>query len=97
MVKEPEHFLGKKIFISGGGDSALDWAIYFAEHNNSSVGLVHRSKSFRAHKDSEKVHLQEAGKIEFYTHAEVVGLKKVRINYLLSKSSKKTKKIELLM
>ena len=76
MVKEPEHFLGKKIFISGGGDSALDWAIYFAEHNDSSVGLVHRSESFRAHKDSvEKVHqLQKEGKIEFYTHAEVVGL-----------------------
>ena len=68
--------MGKKIFISGGGDSALDWAIYFAEHNSSPVGLVHRSESFRAHKDSvEKVHqLQKAGKIEFYTHAEVVGL-----------------------
>ena len=76
MVKEPEQFLGKKIFISGGGDSALDWAIYFAEHNSSPVGLVHRSESFRAHKDSvKKVHqLQKAGKIEFYTHAEVVGL-----------------------
>ena len=76
MVKEPKNFLGKKIFISGGGDSALDWAIYFAEHNSSSVGLVHRSESFRAHKDSvEKAHqLQKAGKIEFYTHAEVVGL-----------------------
>ena len=76
MVREPEHFIGKKIFISGGGDSALDWAIYFAEHNNSSVGLVHRSESFRAHKDSvEKVQqLQKEGKIEFYTHAEVVGL-----------------------
>ena len=76
MVKEPEHLIGKKIFISGGGDSALDWAIYFAEHNNSSVGLIHRSESFRAHKDSvEKVHqLHKAGKIEFYTNAEVVGL-----------------------
>ena len=76
MVKEPKQFLGKKVFISGGGDSALDWAIYFAEHNSSPVGLVHRSESFRAHKDSvEKVHqLQKTGKIEFYTHAEVVGL-----------------------
>ena len=33
MVKDPETFIGKKIFISGGGDSALDWAIYFVEHN----------------------------------------------------------------
>jgi len=77
MVKEPDAFIGKKIFISGGGDSALDWAIYFAEHNNSAVGLVHRSDSFRAHKDSvEKAYqLEKEGKIEFYTHAEVVNLK----------------------
>ncbi|MGB1971079.1 MAG: NAD(P)/FAD-dependent oxidoreductase [Flavobacteriaceae bacterium] len=76
MVKEPNHFLGKKIVISGGGDSALDWAIYFAEQNTSTVGLVHRSESFRAHKDSvEKVYqLQKEGKIELYTHAEVIDL-----------------------
>jgi thioredoxin reductase (NADPH) len=77
IVKDPEAFIGKKIFISGGGDSALDWAIYFAEHNDSSVGLVHRSESFRAHKDSvEKVaKLQKEGKIDFYTNAEVIDLK----------------------
>ncbi|MCH1517731.1 MAG: NAD(P)/FAD-dependent oxidoreductase [Flavobacteriaceae bacterium] len=77
MVREPEHFLGKKIFISGGGDSALDWAIYFAEKNDSPVGLIHRSDAFRAHKDSvEKAYqLEKEGKIEFYTHAEVVDLK----------------------
>ena len=77
MVKEPDSFLGKKIFISGGGDSALDWAIYFAEHNDSTIGLVHRSESFRAHKDSlEKVYeLQKNGKIELYIHAEVIDLK----------------------
>ena len=77
MVREPKDFLGKKIFISGGGDSALDWAIYFAERNESRVGLVHRSESFRAHKDSvDKLYqLQNHGKIDFYTHAEVVGLR----------------------
>ena len=76
MVKDPETFIGKKIFISGGGDSALDWAIYFAENNNSSVGLVHRSESFRAHKDSvDKVSkLQKEGKIDFYTNAEVINI-----------------------
>jgi len=76
MVKEPKDFLGKKIMISGGGDSALDWAIYFAENNNLPVGLIHRSDSFRAHKDSvEKAYqLHEEGKIEFFTHAEVIRL-----------------------
>jgi thioredoxin reductase (NADPH) len=40
------------------------------------VGLVHRSDTFRAHKDSvEKAYqLQKEGKIDFYTHAEIVGL-----------------------
>ena len=77
MVKEPDAFLGKKIFISGGGDSALDWAIYFAEQNDSSVGLIHRSESFRAHKESlEKVYqLQREGKIELYIQAEVISLR----------------------
>ena len=76
MVKEPKDFLGKKIMISGGGDSALDWAIYFAENNHLPVGLIHRSESFRAHKDSvEKAYqLHEEGKIEFFTHAEVIRL-----------------------
>ena len=76
MVREPESFLGKKIFISGGGDSALDWAIYFAENHNVPVGMAHRTDMFRGHKDSvEKIYeLQRQGNIELYTHAEVVGL-----------------------
>ncbi len=76
MVREPESFLGKKIFISGGGDSALDWAIYFAENHDIPVGLVHRTDMFRGHKDSvEKIFkLQKQGRIELYTHAEVLGL-----------------------
>tara|TARA_B110000971_G_scaffold103793_1_gene106739 strand:- start:143 stop:1162 length:1020 start_codon:yes stop_codon:yes gene_type:complete len=76
MVREPESFLGKKIFISGGGDSALDWAIYFAENHDLPVGLVHRTDMFRGHKDSvDKIYeLQKKGDIELYTHAEVVGL-----------------------
>ena len=76
MVREPEAFLGKKLFISGGGDSALDWAIYFAENHDIPVGLVHRTDMFRGHKDSvEKVYaLQAQGKIDLYTHAEVVDL-----------------------
>ncbi|MCB9202206.1 MAG: NAD(P)/FAD-dependent oxidoreductase [Flavobacteriales bacterium] len=76
MVKDPVKFKGKKLLISGGGDSALDWAIYFAKGYAESVTLVHRSDSFRAHKDSlEQIYkLQEKGKIKLVTHAEVVGL-----------------------
>ena len=77
IVKEPDLFKGKKVFISGGGDSALDWAIFFANQSNTSVGLVHRSESFRAHNDSvAKIYeLKNEGKLKLYTNAEVVGLK----------------------
>ena len=76
FVKEPKLFKEKKIFISGGGDSALDWAIYFAENTIISVGLIHRSEFFRAHKDSvEKIYrLKENGKIDLHTNSEVISL-----------------------
>jgi thioredoxin reductase (NADPH) len=31
MVKSKNDFAGKKVAIAGGGDSALDWAIIFAD------------------------------------------------------------------
>lgn len=75
IVKDPDQFEGKDMVISGGGDSALDWAIYFAE-KGSHVHLVHRSDRFRAHKDSvARAHeLAAAGKMELHTFAEVKGL-----------------------
>lgn len=51
MVLDPEKYRNKKIVIAGGGDSALDWAIYLAEVAKS-VTLVHRSESFRGAPDS---------------------------------------------
>lgn len=77
MVRNPEDFAGKKLVISGGGDSALDWANYFAEGEAKEVILVHRSESFRAHKDSvDKARkLEVEGKIKIMTFAEVREIK----------------------
>jgi thioredoxin reductase (NADPH) len=46
-VKNPEQFTGKRIIICGGGDSAVDWALYFAEQA-ASVTLIHRRDDFKA-------------------------------------------------
>ncbi len=51
-VKEKQNFLGKKLAIFGGGDSALDWAIDFAsssefQNSGGTVTLIHRSNTFR--------------------------------------------------
>ncbi len=50
-VKNPSEFAGKNLVIVGGGDSALDWALNFAQdgpNKAESVILVHRRDGFRA-------------------------------------------------
>jgi thioredoxin reductase (NADPH) len=50
-VKNPALFAGRNLLIVGGGDSALDWALNFAQegpHKAESVILVHRRDGFRA-------------------------------------------------
>ncbi len=76
-IKEPDVYLEKQIVISGGGDSALDWAIYFAQNQKRKISVVHRSSLFRAHKDSvsKLYELEKEGKIDIYTDSEVVDLK----------------------
>ena len=77
IIKDPEFYRGKKCVIAGGGDSALDWAIFLTEKNIASeVVMVHRRSSFRGHLDSvQKVmDLADSGKIKLITEAEVIGL-----------------------
>ena len=75
IIKDPEFYRGKKVVISGGGDSALDWTVFLADVA-SEVTLVHRRPSFRGHPDSvQKVmDLAEGGRISLLTNAEVVGV-----------------------
>ena len=50
-VEDPARFAGKNIVIVGGGDSALDWALHFAQdgpHKAQSVILLHRRDAFKA-------------------------------------------------
>ena len=75
IIKEPELYRDKKVVISGGGDSALDWAI-FLSNIAAEVTLIHRRNEFRGALDSvEKVQeLKNLGKIRLITPAEVKGI-----------------------
>ncbi len=75
FIKDPEVYRDKKVVISGGGDSALDWAIFLADVA-SEVSLVHRRNEFRGALDSvEKAReLAKLGKIQLHTEAEVIGV-----------------------
>ncbi|NER16941.1 NAD(P)/FAD-dependent oxidoreductase [Spongiivirga citrea] len=75
IIKNPEIYREKRIVIAGGGDSALDWAIYLANVAGEVV-LVHRRNEFRGALDSvEKVaELKAQGRIQLITPAEVTAL-----------------------
>ena len=50
-VRNPAQFAGKDLVIVGGGDSALDWALNFAQEGPNQAGsviLLHRRDGFRA-------------------------------------------------
>ena len=75
IIRDPEMYRNKKVVIAGGGDSALDWAIFLTDVATE-VSLVHRRNEFRGALDSvDKVQeLKDAGKINMITPAEVTGI-----------------------
>lgn len=75
FIKDPEMYRNKRVVISGGGDSALDWSI-FLSNVASKVTLIHRRNEFRGALDSvDKVQeLKNQGKINLLTPAEVINI-----------------------
>ena len=75
MIKNPEAFRDKKVILSGGGDSALDWTIFLA-NIASEVTLIHRGDTFRGAPDSaEKVfELASSGRINLILQSHITGI-----------------------
>ncbi len=75
MVLDPEKFRNKKVVIAGGGDSALDWAIFLADLA-AELHLVHRGEMFRGAPDSaEKVkNLHEQGRLTLHLNSNVTAI-----------------------
>lgn len=75
MVKNPELYRDKKLVLSGGGDSALDWTIFLSDIAQQ-VTLVHRGDTFRGAPDSaEKVFdLAKTGKINLILQSHITAI-----------------------
>lgn len=73
IVKNPEQFRDKRIVLAGGGDSALDWALYLSEIA-SKVTLIHRGSIFRGAPDNaQKVaELAEKGTIDLFLKSHLM-------------------------
>jgi thioredoxin reductase (NADPH) len=75
MILDPEKYRNKKMIIAGGGDSALDWAIFLSEVC-SELTLVHRSESFRGAPDSvaKVMALSASGKIKLLLNTNILSV-----------------------
>jgi thioredoxin reductase (NADPH) len=73
MILDPEKYRNQKMVIAGGGDSALDWAIFLSDVC-SELYLVHRSESFRGAPDSvnKVMKLAEQGKIKLLLNTNIL-------------------------
>lgn len=76
IIPDPEKYKGKKVVVAGGGDSALDWAIFLSDLV-SELSLIHRRTEFRGAPESvSKIFdLQNRGKLSIHTNSEVTELK----------------------
>ncbi|WP_379130472.1 NAD(P)/FAD-dependent oxidoreductase [Paenibacillus sp. sgz500958] len=71
FVSDLNKFKDKKVLISGGGDSAVDWALML-EPIATEVTLIHRRDKFRAHEHS--VEKLMASKVQVITPSEITEL-----------------------
>ena len=72
IIRDPEKYRNKNVVIAGGGDSALDWAIYLSGICQT-LTLIHRRSEFRGVPESvtKLEELQKTGKIKVIINAEV--------------------------
>ncbi len=68
FVPDPTSYVGQRVVVVGGGDSAVDWALML-EPIAKSVVVVHRRAEFRAHPHS--VEVLKASSVELITDAQI--------------------------
>jgi ferredoxin/flavodoxin---NADP+ reductase len=71
FIQDLQSFKGKKVLVSGGGDSAVDWAMML-EPVAEQVTLIHRRDKFRAHEHS--VELLMKSKVNVVTPKEITAI-----------------------
>jgi len=69
----PENFLGKKVLVVGGGDTAIDAALELLNLADE-ITLVHRREGFRAF-DENVEKIRKSGMVSFVLNGEVIAIK----------------------
>ncbi len=95
LVTDVEKFRSKKLLVIGGGDTALDWAIYLKEVA-SRVTLIHRSNKFVAAPSSVKQLLNSDIEVLTFTELkELKGNSQLESAVVFNNTSKEEKTLEV--
>jgi thioredoxin reductase (NADPH) len=73
FASHPEEFLGKRVIVVGGGDTAIDAALELLDLA-SDLTLVHRHEGFRAF-DGNVEKIRRSGTVNLLLNAEIIALK----------------------
>ncbi len=93
-VRDKSTFMGKKLAIIGGGDSAFDWCLNLMDTADH-MTLIHRRDVFRAHEDSvEKVKASRVEMKLWYAIKELIGRDKLEGVTLENTQTKKLEHLE---
>ena len=93
-VRDKSVFLGKKLAIVGGGDSAFDWCLNLMDTADH-MTLIHRRDVFRAHEDSvEKVRASRVEMKLWYAVKELHGNGRLDGITLENTQSKETERLD---
>lgn len=91
FVNDLQQFKGQKVLISGGGDSAVDWALML-EPIAEQVTLIHRRDKFRAHEHSVEQLMNS--KVQVITPTEITQLHGTDAIHAVTLTDVKTKETQ---
>ena len=73
FASHPEEFVGKKVLVVGGGDTAIDVALELLNLADE-ITLVHRREGFRAFDENVET-VRKSGMVDFVLKGEVIAIK----------------------
>ncbi len=73
FASHPEEFVGKKVLVVGGGDTAIDVALELLNLADE-ITLVHRREGFRAFDENVEI-VRKSGMVDFVLKGEVIAIK----------------------
>lgn len=95
FVNDLNMFAGKRVLVSGGGDSAVDWALML-EPIAEKVTLIHRRDKFRAHEHSVETLMNSKVEVKTpYAIEQLIGEEEIEKVILKHVKEEQTEELEV--